>query len=50
MKFETRIEEDVEDRLLAACDLLNRPQHKPHSRRLTWEIVHDIRARVAAGE
>ena len=50
MKFERRIEEDVEDRLLAACDELNRPQHQPHSRRLTWEIVHDIRTRVDAGE
>ena len=50
VKFETRIEEDVEDRLLAACDTLNRPQHKPHSHRLTWEIIRDIRARADAGE
>ena len=34
-KSDVRIEEDVEDRLLAACDELNRPQHKPHSKLLT---------------
>jgi integrase len=49
-KFDVRIEEDVEDRLLAACDTLNRPQHKPHSKRLTWEKVEEIRRRVEAGE
>jgi integrase len=50
VKFETRIEEDVEDRLLRACDQLNRPQHAPHSKRLTWEIVAILRQRAAAGE
>ena len=30
----------LEDRLLAACDRLNRPQHQPHSRILTWDKVH----------
>ena len=49
-KFETRIEEDVEDRLIAACDQLNRPQHQPHSIRLTWEKVREIRRRVERGE
>lgn len=49
-KFDVRIEEDVEDRLLAACDALNRPQHKPHSKRLTWENVEEIRRRVEACE
>lgn len=49
-KFETRIEEPYERALIAACDLLNRPQHRPHSRILTWAIVDDIRRRVAAGE
>ncbi len=50
VKFETRIEEDVEDRLLAACDTLNRPQHAPHSRRLTRDIVAAVRSRAARGE
>jgi len=49
-RFETRIEEPDEQALIAACDLLNRPQHKPHSRILTWEIVEDIRRRVDAGQ
>jgi hypothetical protein len=31
----TRIEEDIEDKLLALCPKLNRPQHSPHSKRLT---------------
>jgi integrase len=48
--FDVRIEEDIEDRLLAACEELNRPQHKPHSIRLTFEKVEEIRRRVAAGE
>src|SRR4051812_8932422 len=34
-KFGVRIEESVEDKLFAACDALNRPQHKPHSKLLT---------------
>ncbi len=50
LKFETRVEEDVEDRLLGACDQLNRPQHAPHSKRLTWDIVDALRARAANGE
>ena len=40
----------VEDKLFAACDTLNRPQHKPHSKLLTWPKVEEIRKRVAAGE
>ena len=49
-KFNVRIEESAEDRLLAACDKLNRPQHRPHSKRLDWEKVNAIRDRVSAGE
>jgi integrase len=49
-KFETRVEEDAEKALIAACDKLNRPQHKPHSQILTWEKVNTLRERVAAGE
>ena len=49
-KFETRIEEPVEQKLIAACARLNRPQHRPHSTRLTWDAVHELRRRVAAGE
>ena len=49
-KFETRLEEPIEKALVAACDQLNRPQHRPHSRLLTWDIVNALRARVAAGE
>jgi integrase len=49
-KFETRVEESVEQMLIDACDQLNRPQHKPHSQRLTWEIVSRIRERVESGE
>ncbi len=45
-----RLEEEIEARLLAACDQLNRPQHQPHSRLLTWAQVDAIRAAVAAGE
>ena len=50
VKFEPRVEEDVDDRLLAACDRLNRPQYAPNSRRLTWVIVGALRERAAAGE
>lgn len=49
-KFETRVEEPTEQALIAACDHLNRPQHRPHSRLLTWETVNTLRERVAAGE
>ncbi len=49
-KFETRVEEDDEKALIAACDKLNRPQHRPHSQILTWEIVNTLRERVTAGE
>jgi integrase len=49
-KFRVRLEETAEDRLFAACDKLNRPQHKPHSKLLTWEKVEEIRKRVAEGE
>lgn len=48
--LEVRIEEDVEKRLLDACSELDRPQHRPHSRLLTWEKVDEIRAAVAGGE
>lgn len=47
---DVRVEEDVEKKLLAACDQLNRPQHRPHSRLLTWEKVEEVRAAVASGE
>ncbi len=49
-RFETRLEEADEQRLLDACEALNRPQHAPHSTRLDWEKVDRIRKRVAAGE
>jgi integrase len=49
-KFGVRIEEAAEDKLLDACDRLNRPQHAPHSKLLDWEKVGTIRKRVAAGE
>ena len=49
-KFGVRIEEAAEDKLLEACDRLNRPQHAPHSKLLDWEKVDAIRKRVAAGE
>lgn len=49
-KFRVRIEEPAEDKLFAACDALNRPQHAPHSKLLTWPKVEEIRKRVADGE
>ncbi len=49
-KFRVRIEETAEDKLFAACEKLNRPQHKPHSKLLTWPKVEEIRRRVADGE
>jgi integrase len=49
-KFGVRLEETIEDRLLAACDLLNGPHHRPHSILLNSDKVGEIRARVAAGE
>jgi integrase len=49
-KFRVRIEETAEDKLFAACETLNRPQHKPHSKLLTWAKVEEIRKRVADGE
>jgi integrase len=49
-KFTARIEETAEDRLFAACELLNRPQHKPHSILLDWAKVEEIRKRVAEGQ
>jgi integrase len=49
-RFVCRIEKDIEHRLLAACHALNRPQHKPHGKRLTWEKAKEIRHRVEAGE
>lgn len=49
-KFDIRIEEDIEDKLLAACDQLNRPAHKPNRSLLTQEKADQIRARVAKGE
>lgn len=48
-KLDVRLLEDVEERLLAACDKLNR-SHEPHSQLLDWEKVCRIRARVAGGE
>jgi len=49
-KFRVRIEEAVEDKLFAACAALNRPQHAPHSKLLTWPKVEEIRKCVADGE
>ena len=49
-KFNVRIEEAAEDKLFEACNKLNRPQHAPHSQRLNWEKVNEIRQLVAAGE
>ena len=49
-KFRVRIEEPAEDRFFAACDELNRPQHAPHSKLLTWPKVEEIRKRVGGGE
>src|SRR5436190_4572675 len=49
-KFETRIEESTEQSLIDACELLNRPQHRPHSKRLDWQTVELIRERAGAGE
>jgi hypothetical protein len=48
--FRVRIEETAEDKLFAACEKLNRPQHKPHRKLLTWPKVEEIRKRVAHGE
>ena len=49
-QFTARIEEPVEDKLLAACEKLNRPHHPPHSKLLTAKNVAEIRKRVAEGE
>jgi len=49
-RFSTRLEEEIEDKLLQACAQLNRPQHRPNTRLLTWEKVEQIRGAVAAGE
>jgi len=49
-RFETRVEESDEQALLDACDALNRPQHTPHSKLLTWEKVNELRERAASGE
>jgi len=49
-KHRVRIEEGAEDKLFAACAKLNRPQHKPHSKLLTWPKVEEIRKRVLDGE
>jgi integrase len=49
-RFNVRLDESIEDRLLAACDQLNRPQHRPHSKLLDWSKVEEIRRRVADGE
>jgi integrase len=46
-----RLEEDVEDRLLAACEQLDEAcGHPPNRTQLDWEKSAAIRARVAAGE
>jgi integrase len=41
--------EDVEDRLFAVCDLLDRPQHLPNRNKLTQAKADAIRAAAAAG-
>jgi integrase len=48
-KFRVRLEEDVEDRLFAACDLLDRPTFT-HGFKLDWDKVAAIRERLAAGQ
>jgi hypothetical protein len=48
-KFRARVEESVEDRLFAACDLLDKPTFT-HGFKLDREKVAAIRARLAAGE
>jgi hypothetical protein len=48
-KFRVRVEEAVEDRLFAACDLLGRPTFTK-GKVLDWDKVAAIRARLAAGE
>jgi integrase len=47
---ERHLDEDVEDRLFAACDTLNRPAHPTTKAKLTQAIADDIRTRLAAGE
>lgn len=49
-RFNVRLDESVEDRLVAACEKLNRPQHRPHSKLLDWSKVEEIRQRVGDGE
>jgi integrase len=49
-KFKVRVEEPIEDKLFAACDQLNRPQHKPHSKLLDWAKVKQIRKLVEEGK
>ena len=44
---ERRVSEAEEQRLLDACKLLNEPTRS--TAKLTWEDVHDIRARAEAG-
>lgn len=45
-----RIYEDVEDRLFAALEVLNRPLHLPNARaKLTMPIANEIRLQVAGG-
>jgi integrase len=41
--------EDVEDRLFAACQLLNRPQHQPTRAKLTQQQADEIRNQLATG-
>jgi integrase len=47
---EVRLDEGLEDALLAACALLNRPTTRPNRTQLTMEKATEIRARVEAGE
>ena len=42
--------EDVEDRLFAVVDSLNRPAHRPNRNKLMYEKADAIRAALVAGE
>lgn len=43
------LDEEVERKLIAACDQLDRPQHKPNRNKLTQADADAIRARLVAG-
>jgi hypothetical protein len=49
-KFETRLEESVEQALIDACDKPNRPQRKPQGKRLHYPENAAEAHRLQAGE